>query len=262
MDLLRSCLQIACLLSILASCRTVEIIEPAGFDVQSVMVVGDGGKMTDDPLRFSYEEVSDLDSSKNKGGFLIRLITGGFPSGTRVHLKMTKVDGTEIPMGDYEANEEGELVALDQSGQHLLRNAYIPVLGHMCGEETTYTLVSLDGNIHMSVAVGNDPIRAMAKDGAVVSIVMRSGKADLFSIEGKSFLPNEELHIVSKSGSEEVSSTRQADETGAFMGLIAPGVKGMTGGPALYAIRRMNGEVLTLDYAWGEEAKRRCHSMK
>jgi hypothetical protein len=226
------------------------------------MVVSDGGKMTDDPLRFTYEEVIDPDSSKNKGELLIRLITGGFPAGTRVHMKMIKVDGTEIPMGDYEANEEGELVTLDQAGQHLLRNVYIPILGHMCGEETTYTLTSFDGNIHMSVAVGNDPIRSVAKDGAVVSIVMRSGKADLFSIEGKGFLPNEELHIVSKSGSEETSSTRQADENGAFMGLIAPGVKGTTGGLASYTIKRMNGDALVLNYAWGEEAKRRCNIVK
>ena len=84
-------------------------------------------------------------------------------------------------------------------------------------------------------------------------VELKSPDGKLFMAWGEGFVPNEEIDIVSISGSERLSGKGKADADGRVMVVLLPSVVGKTDGLAYIVLGGKSGEIQVL-YKWGPPA--------
>jgi hypothetical protein len=122
------------------------------------------------------------------------------------------------------------------------------------GQPSKYWLIAKDGTTAVSCTYVPYPWAAQAEDGANLSLVRDTYDAQIVTLHAKGFHPNEPLEFQSHSGAEKIKTDVICNPQGTLGIQILPAVIGKKGGKASVAMKRASGEILSIDYDWGQEA--------
>lgn len=125
------------------------------------------------------------------------------------------------------------------------------------GERSKYWLISKDGTTAVSCTYVPYPWETHAKDGASLSLERVTYDAQIVTLHANGFRPNEPLEFTSHSGDETIKGNVTCDQNGMLTASLLPAVIGQKGGKASVVMKRLNGELLSIDYEWGRDAMNR-----
>jgi hypothetical protein len=248
---------LAVVLIFLCSCASKKYFTPLLCDS---LLYGKAGENIDN-VYFEAEIDTESESSKkcSKNKVIAQIKSRGFPPGSLYYLSMSRIDGLVGEMGLVEANEKGELMLIKEKMP--LENLNLIHSGFFRGEESYYTLVSLDRSTYLTTSMGSDIIRTKAQDGATISVKMRTPDADIFSLDGKGFIPEEKLDLINKYAEFEVITHVIASKNGTFNGMFQIDIKNFQGGTGYVEVKRQSGEILSAEYIWGVDSRKKIKAV-
>lgn len=175
--------------------------------------------------------------------------------GERYTLYSLNMHFEKKPVGQFVADQEGQLV--DTKERTPLRQFTFILGNFMPGEPLHYALVSRDKKTCLAGSVIPNPLEFTWPDGASMALTMNDAEAQVFTLSGQGFLPNEPFLMTSLSSDESIASPLEAEPDGSFTLMLCPGVKGTTGGHAKITLERKTAEEIgVILYPWGDAAQK------
>lgn len=185
------------------------------------------------------------------------------------------LDATGLCPGDqytlYAVNQAGDILCL---GEYIVSNQLqlltiqdnLPITNHlmdlkgfMKGEIISFALICNNKNLNAGVVVSPNPIETSWTDGATISVTSTSKQMEMFILEGKGFIPNEQVRFISESWDEVMENEYVIESDGLLTIILAPMTKGKDGGLNRISLERLStGQKRQLVIPYGSFAKQYC----